>query len=74
MLEARLGELAVALAAKSPLGLGRMKRLINDSPDQPLAEALAAEQKALGEQCRSQDFAEGLAAFAAKRAPHYQGR
>jgi enoyl-CoA hydratase/carnithine racemase len=74
MLEARLDELAVALAAKSPLGLGRMKRLINDSPDQPLAEALAAEQKALGEQCRSQDFAEGLAAFAAKRAPHYQGR
>ena len=73
-LEPRLDELATVLAAKSPLGLRRMKRLIDDSPDQPLAEALAAERKALDEQCRSADFAEGISAFAEKRTPHYQGR
>jgi enoyl-CoA hydratase/carnithine racemase len=73
-LENRLSELAATLADKSPIGLRRMKRLINDAPDQSLADALAAEQQALGEQCRSEDFAEGIAAFAARRAPVYQGR
>jgi len=73
-LEARLAELANTLAGKSPLGLRRMKRLISEAPDQPLRDALAAEQRALAEQCHSQDFAEGIAAFAARRLPVYQGR
>jgi enoyl-CoA hydratase len=73
-LESRLSELATTLADKSPLGLRRMKRLINDAPDQSLRDALAAEQQALAEQCRSEDFAEGIAAFAARRAPAYPGR
>jgi len=51
-----------------------MKRLINDAPDQSLRDALDAEQQALREQCRSDDFAEGIAAFAARRTPIYQGR
>jgi enoyl-CoA hydratase len=74
MLDTRLAEVAATLAAKSPLGLRRMKHLINDAADQSLADGLAAEQLALGEQCRSADFAEGLAAFAARRTPVYQGR
>jgi enoyl-CoA hydratase len=73
-LEIRLAELATTLADKSPLGLRRMKRLINDAPDQSLRDALAAEQQALAEQCGSEDFAEGIAAFAARRTPIYQGR
>jgi enoyl-CoA hydratase len=73
-LETRLSELATTLADKSPLGLRRMKRLINDAPDQSLRDALAAEQQALSEQCRSADFAEGIAAFAARRTPIYHGR
>jgi len=73
-LDGRLTELAGTLAAKSPLGLARMKRLINDAPDLSLQDALAAEQQALGEQCRSADFAEGLAAFAQRRTPSYPGR
>ncbi|MGA9490802.1 MAG: enoyl-CoA hydratase/isomerase family protein [Mycobacterium sp.] len=73
-LESRLAELAATLADKSPLGLRRMKRLINDAPDQSLRDALAAEQQALREQCSSADFAEGIAAFAARRTPIYQGR
>jgi enoyl-CoA hydratase len=73
-LEGRLSELAGTLAAKSPLGLARMKRLINDAPDLSLQDALAAEQRALREQCRSADFAEGIAAFAERRTPSYTGR
>ena len=73
-LENRLAELAATLADKSPLGLRRMKHLINNAPDLSLQQALAAEQHALGEQCRSADFAEGIAAFAARRTPVYQGR
>ncbi len=73
-LETRLAELATTLADKSPLGLRRMKRLINDAADQTLQDALAAEQQALGQQCRSEDFAEGIAAFGARRTPIYQGR
>jgi enoyl-CoA hydratase/carnithine racemase len=73
-LEGRLCELAGTLAAKSPLGLARMKRLINDAPDLSLQDALAAEQRALHEQCRSADFAEGIAAFAERRTPSYPGR
>jgi enoyl-CoA hydratase len=73
-LDRRLSELAASLAAKSPLGLARMKRLINVAPDLSLQEALAAEQQALELQCRSADFAEGIAAFAARRTPSYPGR
>jgi enoyl-CoA hydratase len=73
-LERRLAELAATLAAKSPLGLARMKRLINDASDLSLPDALAAEQRALLEQCRSADFAEGIAAFAERRTPSYPGR
>jgi enoyl-CoA hydratase len=73
-LDSRLAELAAALAAKSPLGLARMKRLINDAPDLSLSDALAAEQRALAQQCRSADFAEGIAAFAQRRTPSYTGR
>jgi enoyl-CoA hydratase len=73
-LDTRLAELAATLAQKSPLGLRRMKTLINNAPELSMQAALAAEQHALGEQCRSADFAEGIAAFAARRPPVYQGR
>ena len=73
-LERRLGEIATALGAKSPLGLSRMKSLINNAGDLSTADALAAEQSALKDQCRSEDFAEGISAFGAKRIPVYPGR
>jgi enoyl-CoA hydratase len=73
-LEARLSELAATLSSKSPVGLRRMKQLVNEGPDLQLDDALAAEQEALGAQCLSQDFAEGLRAFAEKRTPSYLGR
>ncbi|MCW2784767.1 MAG: Enoyl-CoA hydratase/isomerase [Marmoricola sp.] len=73
-LEARLTELADSLTSKSPLGLRRMKHLINNAGDLSTADALAAEQAALQDQCRSEDFTEGIAAFGAKRIPVYPGR
>jgi enoyl-CoA hydratase/carnithine racemase len=62
------------LAARSPLGLQRMKQLAADAWDTPLDAALRTEldQAALHE--RSHDMAEGLSAFAEKRQPIFVGR
>jgi len=66
--------LAATIAAKSPLGVSRMKTLVNDGLEQPLEVALRQElvMSALHE--HSDDVHEGLAAFQQKRAPHFIGR
>ena len=61
------------LAAKSPIGLRRMKRMIDDGLDQPVASALRYELAVNAEHMRSFDRNEGLAAFAAKRRPKFEG-
>ncbi|MFP3602016.1 enoyl-CoA hydratase/isomerase family protein [Paraburkholderia sp. SIMBA_053] len=73
LLEA-VGALVASIAAKSPLGLARMKALVDDGLQQPLETALRQEllMSALHEQ--SHDMHEGLAAFAEKRAPRFVGR
>lgn len=65
--------LVAQLANKSPLGLRRMKELVNDGWDQPLDIALRQELLALDLHSRSHDMQEGLAAFAEKRAPQFTG-
>lgn len=74
------GELAGAverlvgsLATKSPLGLRRMKQLVDDGLDQPLEIALRAELVAGDLHTHSHDMNEGLAAFNGKRAPRFTG-
>ncbi|MGI5132334.1 enoyl-CoA hydratase/isomerase family protein [Pseudonocardia sp. CA-107938] len=66
--------LAVALTRKSPLGLRRMKELVQDGLEQDrstgLAHALDIAQAHQG----SADYAEGVRAFAARRAPRFTGR
>jgi enoyl-CoA hydratase/carnithine racemase len=73
-LEQEVQSFAEKLAAKSPLGLRRMKELINSSYDLPSAEAFAAEKRECREHMHSYDAVEGAAAFAARRKPQFIGR
>jgi len=68
-----VAQLAERIASRSPLGLRRMKRLIDNALLVPLHQALADEQAMLKLHRSSWDRAEGLAAFAAKRTPSFRG-
>jgi enoyl-CoA hydratase/carnithine racemase len=72
-LETEVQALAEKLSAKSPLGLERMKALINDGMDVPADVALAAERAMFGEHLTSFDAQEGGKAFAEKRKPRFRG-
>lgn len=66
--------LARRTAAHSPLGLARMKRLVDDGLQQPQSVALRQELLMLGLHRHSADMREGLAAFKERREPHFTGR
>lgn len=68
-----VGELAATLAARSPLGLSRMKELITLSETCDRATGLTAERDASAAHVRSFDMSEGLAAFAERRRPAFRG-
>jgi enoyl-CoA hydratase/carnithine racemase len=75
-LEGAAVELAAAVAANAPLSMRGNKRaidLLNSSPE--LTEQQEAGLVALRESCfSSEDFREGIRAFAEKRHPHWTGR
>ncbi|MDO9088635.1 MAG: enoyl-CoA hydratase-related protein [Burkholderiaceae bacterium] len=73
-LRAEAHKLAAHIAAKSPLLLREMKRLLRDSVTVSKEEALARELEANRAYANSQDRLEGLAAFAEKRKPRFTGR
>lgn len=62
------------LGSRSPLGLRRMKRMVNDGLEQSQPAALRYELSLNAQHARSQDRQEGLAAFAEKRKPAFEGR
>jgi enoyl-CoA hydratase/carnithine racemase len=72
-LETTVQGLADKLAAKSPLGLSRMKQLVRDGLEQPLDVALRQELATLKVHTQSYDMSEGLKAFTEKRKPEFKG-
>ncbi|HWA46603.1 MAG TPA: enoyl-CoA hydratase/isomerase family protein [Hypericibacter adhaerens] len=72
-LEQAVERLVGKLSNKSPLGLARMKTLVDDGLEQPREVALRAELVAGGLHAHSFDMREGIAAFNEKRSPQFRG-
>lgn len=66
--------LAARLAAGPTAGIGLTKRLLNAAEDATLSEALDAEAALQDLAGRTEDHAEGVAAFGEKRDPDFHGR
>jgi 2-oxoglutaroyl-CoA hydrolase len=73
-LDRRTTEIALELAAKAPLALKVAKRVLNLVYDAPLHVGLELEGLAYGLLRSTDDFAEGVSAFAEHRPPKYTGR
>jgi 2-(1,2-epoxy-1,2-dihydrophenyl)acetyl-CoA isomerase len=73
-LDQEASKLAVHLAAQPTLGLGLTKRLLNATWGNDLEAQLELEAECQGAAGRSADYAEGVAAFLAKRKPVFTGR
>ena len=71
--ETEVQALAEKIAAKSPLGLARMKQLLDDGLDLPTAQALKLEKGVAAQHMVSWDAAEGGKAFGEKRKPEFRG-
>jgi 2-(1,2-epoxy-1,2-dihydrophenyl)acetyl-CoA isomerase len=67
-------DLAQHFAAAPTRGLARTKQAIYEGLGRDLAAQLDIERDYQGELGRSSDYAEGVAAFAAKRVPRFTGR
>lgn len=67
-------ELAQRLANGATRGIGLTKRLLNAAEDASLGESLAAEAALQEVAGRTEDHAEGVAAFGEKRDPRFNGR
>ena len=69
-----VNELAHRLAAGPTTGIALTKRLLNDAEDASMTESLEVEAALQELAGRTRDHAEGVAAFAEKRDPAFDGR
>ncbi|HHW75137.1 MAG TPA: enoyl-CoA hydratase/isomerase family protein, partial [Firmicutes bacterium] len=73
-LEETVMAFAEKLASKAPLGLRKIKEVIDRGSDTDLKSGLQLEQEALAFLTGTEDFQEGIAAFMQKRDPVWKGK
>jgi 2-oxoglutaroyl-CoA hydrolase len=73
-LEDEVGRVVDTLLGYSPLALRTAKEVLDRGIDAPLATGIELERKSYAMLRSSNDFAEGVAAFTAKRKPTFHGR
>ncbi len=73
-LAARAADLAASFAAMPTRGIGMTKRLLDRAGSSTLEEQLEWEAQLQTAATRTEDFAEGVAAFLEKREPGFRGR
>jgi 2-(1,2-epoxy-1,2-dihydrophenyl)acetyl-CoA isomerase len=73
-LEQKTEEVVNRLASSPTVAIREMKKLLRDAPQRSLQEQLEAEARALGVCAATEDFAEAIGAFLAKRKPTFKGR
>jgi 2-(1,2-epoxy-1,2-dihydrophenyl)acetyl-CoA isomerase len=72
--EDRLSEITGQVADGPTVALGRTQKLLTESTSASIEEQLAAETDTMARTARTEDFAEGVAAFGEKREPEFEGR
>ena len=72
-LEAAVRELAATIAGNAPLTVKACKAAIREAQREPSARDLDAVERMVEACFRSEDYLEGQAAFAEKRAPRFRG-
>ncbi len=73
-LEADVQAICAEIAQRSPVGVRRMKQVVNDQESLPVDRGLRMELDACQIHLGTEDVAEGLAAFNDHRAPKFPGR